>query len=71
VGFLVVDTDVASLIWRDALPAELELQAGARGQVVPADDCWIAACCVVHALPLLSRNRKHFEPLEAYGLELL
>jgi predicted nucleic acid-binding protein len=31
----------------------------------------IAACCVSHGLPLLTRNRKHFEPLEPLGLVLL
>jgi predicted nucleic acid-binding protein len=51
--------------------ARLRGQAARRGYNVPANDCWIAACCVSHGLPLLTRNRKHFEPLEPLGLELL
>jgi toxin FitB len=131
VGVLVIDTDIASLIWRDALPDELDQQllgrislitfvtlgealtgahsggwnprrssglrafyehaftllewddaipyiyarlrgqAAISGHTVPANDCWIAACCVTHDLPLMTRNRKHFEPLEPLGLDLL
>lgn len=130
-GVVVVDTDIASLIWRDALPGELDRkllgqislitfvtlgealtgahsggwdlrrssglrafyehaftllewddaipytyarlrgQAARNGHAVPANDCWIAACCVSHDLPLMTRNRKHVEPLEPLGLDLL
>jgi toxin FitB len=27
----------------------------------PANDTWIAACCLVHGLPLTTFNRKDFE----------
>jgi predicted nucleic acid-binding protein len=40
------------------------------GIIVPANDCWIAACCVSHSHPLLTRNAKHFKALEPYGLQL-
>jgi predicted nucleic acid-binding protein len=46
----------------------LALQAGIT---VPANDCWVAACCVSHDYPLLTRNDKHFKVLEQYGLRLL
>jgi toxin FitB len=45
--------------------------AMAAGTTVPANDCWIAACCVVHGYPLLSGNLKQFGLLESYGLRLL
>jgi predicted nucleic acid-binding protein len=38
---------------------------------VPANDCWVAACCVSHDYPLLTRNDKHFKVAEQYGLRLL
>jgi predicted nucleic acid-binding protein len=46
----------------------LALQAGIT---VPANDCWIAACCVSHSYPLLTHNDKHFKALEQHGLKLL
>lgn len=45
----------------------LAMKAGAQ---VPNNDCWIAACCVVHSLPLLTHDQD-FKPLEAQGLVLL
>jgi predicted nucleic acid-binding protein len=32
---------------------------------------WVAACCTANRMPLLTRNRKDFEPMEDYGLILL
>jgi predicted nucleic acid-binding protein len=46
-------------------------RSAAAGRILGDNDCWIAACCVSHDLPLLTRNRKHFEPLEPLGLDLL
>jgi hypothetical protein len=31
----------------------------------------VAACCTANRVPLLTRNRKDFEPLEDHGLTLL
>jgi hypothetical protein len=31
--------------------------ATAAGYTLGQNDCWIAACCVGHGLPLLTRNR--------------
>jgi predicted nucleic acid-binding protein len=45
--------------------------AAVRGHSAPHNDCWIAACCVSHGLPLMTWNRRHFEPLEPFGLMLL
>jgi predicted nucleic acid-binding protein len=42
------------------------MKAGAQ---VPNNDCWIAACCVVHNLPLLTHDQD-FKPLAAQGLTL-
>lgn len=41
------------------------------GIIVPANDCWVAACCVSHEYPLLTRNARHFKALEPLGLRLL
>jgi predicted nucleic acid-binding protein len=131
VAYVVLDTDVASLMWRGAFPGKLDRQllgrtplvtfvtigeaiagayhgrwsenrlsglrdfyvhtfglvpwgdgipdtygrlmglSAAAGRSLGDNDCWIAACCVSHDLPLLTRNRKHFEPLEPLGLDLL
>jgi predicted nucleic acid-binding protein len=46
-------------------------EAAADGHMIGPNDCWIAACCVGHGLPLLTRNRKHFQPLEPLGLVLV
>jgi toxin FitB len=35
-----------------------------RGRTLPANDLWIAACCIERRLPLLTMNRRHFEDLE-------
>jgi toxin FitB len=37
-----------------------------NGHPVPVNDCWVAACCTAHRYPLLTRNRKDFEPLEDF-----
>jgi toxin FitB len=62
------------LSWKAQIPEAygfLRGQAAAAGYTLGQNDCWIAACCVSHGLPLLTRNRKHFEPLEPLGLVLL
>ena len=41
--------------------AELKAKTSAAGSAVAANDLWIAACAVRHALSLISNNRKHFE----------
>jgi toxin FitB len=59
-----------SLEWSDQIPEAygfLRGEAAAGGYTLGPNDCWIAACCVSHGLPLLTRNRKHFEPLEPLG----
>lgn len=40
-----------------------------RGRRVPANDAWVAACCITHDLPLLTFNRRHFDELP--GLRLV
>jgi len=49
----------------------LRAMAELDGHPVPANDCWIAACCTHNRLPLLTRNRKDFDPLTAHGLVLI
>ena len=80
---LVLDTDVASLMWRNAIPWQLDRQligltlgvtfvtlGEAFAGAYSAHWKHRAACCVSHGLPLLTRNCKHFEPLEPLGLVL-
>lgn len=64
-NFLVLpyDEEVARIWGR--LSAEAEL----RGRPLPANDAWIAACCLSRNLPLLTYNRRHFDPID--GLRLL
>ncbi|HVA62193.1 MAG TPA: PIN domain-containing protein [Terriglobales bacterium] len=39
------------------------------GVTVAANDLWIAACALRHALPLISNNHRHFQPVP--GLQLI
>lgn len=43
----------------------------AVGNPVADNDLWIAATATAVDLPLLTRNRRHFEPLALHGLRLL
>jgi predicted nucleic acid-binding protein len=63
-----------SLSWKQEIPEAygyLRGTAASAGYTLGQNDGWIAACCVSHGLPLLTRNRKHFEPLESLGLVLI
>ena len=42
--------------------ASLRLELKERGTPIPANDLWIAALAIQHALPLLS-NDTHFDPI--------
>jgi len=51
---------------------DLQAHAQLRGRPRPANDTWIAACCLVRELPLITYNRKDFEDFaEHEGLNLL
>lgn len=41
--------------------ARIKSEMAAKGQLISANDLWIAACAVRHSIPLVSNNRKHFE----------
>ena len=63
---LPYDADVAR-IW-----GGLAARAEQRGRRRPANDTWIAACCVQRRLPLLTLNRRDFVDFEQHeGLQLL
>ena len=56
-SLVVLDTDVASRL---------------RGRPRPANDTWIAACCLVREVPLATLNIKDFADFaEHEGLELV
>lgn len=51
---------------------ELQARAQQRGRSRPVNDFWIAACCLVDALPLVTFNAKDFEDFaENDGLQLI
>ena len=51
---------------------ELQAHAQLRGRPHPVNDTWIAACCLVRALPLASLNVKDFADFaEHEGLQLI
>jgi len=51
---------------------ELQAHAQLRGRPRPVNDTWIAACCLVRALPLASLNVKDFADFaEHEGLQLV
>ena len=39
-----------------------------KGYPIAANDAWIAACCLSHDLPLMTLNRRHFEPVDELRL---
>lgn len=50
----------------------LAASAQKRGRPRPVNDTWIAACCIVDDVPLLTLNRTDFEDFARYeGLRLL
>ena len=67
-GVVKLDSDpVISQEW-----GRISADARRRGRPRPANDTWIAACCLVHGLPLASLNLKDFEDFaEHEGLVLL
>lgn len=51
---------------------ELQAQGHLRGSPRPANDTWVAACCLARNLPLATLNIKHFAGFEEHeGLELI
>ena len=51
---------------------ELAATAQTRGRPRPVNDTWIAACCLVDDIPLLTLNRSDFEDFGRHdGLRLL
>lgn len=51
---------------------EISAYAIRRGRKRPVNDTWIAACCLVYGLPLVTRNIKDFEDfVEHEGLDVV
>ncbi len=48
---------------------EITGQALAAGRPLPANDAWIAACCLTHSAALATLNRRDYEQIQ--GLRLL
>jgi predicted nucleic acid-binding protein len=49
----------------------LRTASEALGRPVASNDLWIAASATANGLPLVTLNRRHFEPLTLHGLRLL
>lgn len=49
----------------------LRASTEAVGQPIADNDLWIAACASANGLPLVTLNRRHFEPLTIFGVTLL
>jgi len=49
----------------------LRAASEALGRPVAGNDLWIAASATANGLPLVTLNRRHFEPLTLHGLHLL
>ena len=57
---------------RATLWGEIQAYAQLRGRPRPANDSWIAACCIVRELPLATFNIKDYADFaEHEGLELV
>jgi toxin FitB len=67
-GVVKLDSDpVISREW-----GRISADARRRGRARPANDTWIAACCLVHGLPLATLNLKDFEDFaEHEGMTLI
>lgn len=66
IGFLEYDREVART-W-----GGLSARAWQRGRKRPANDTWIAACCLTAGLPLATLNVKDFADFAQYeGLQLI
>jgi predicted nucleic acid-binding protein len=49
----------------------LRASTEAVGQPISDNDLWIAASASANGLPLVTLNRRHFEPLTLFGVTLL
>jgi tRNA(fMet)-specific endonuclease VapC len=49
----------------------LRASTEAVGRPIADNDLWIAACASANGLPLVTLNRRHFEPLTIFGVQLL
>jgi predicted nucleic acid-binding protein len=69
--FTVVPSDGQQLPPMARTWGGLRVNAERIGFTVPINDAWIAATGVTMGYPLATLNRKHFEPLASFGLDLL
>jgi predicted nucleic acid-binding protein len=72
-GFYREMVDVVGIADEDTAAEYGYLRASteAVGQPIADNDLWIAACASANGLPLVTLNRRHFEPLTIFGLALL
>lgn len=74
-GLRVFLSSVVVLPYSNAVAAawgELQARAQLRGRPRPANDTWIAACCLTRKLPLATLNLKDFTDFAEFdGLQLI
>lgn len=64
---VIHSTDDITRVW-----GELAASGERRGRPRPVNDCWIAACCLAHGLPLATLNVKDFKDFAEYdGLTIV
>jgi len=47
---------------------QLSADCQRRGRIIPANDAWIAACCLSQMVPLMTLNRRHFSDVDGLAL---
>jgi predicted nucleic acid-binding protein len=47
----------------------IQAEGKKKGRQIPQNDGWIAACCLIHDLPLMTLNVRHFK--DVVGLRLI
>jgi predicted nucleic acid-binding protein len=57
--------------WSARRTARLRSATEGLGRPVADNDVWVAASATANGLPIVTLNRRHFEPLSLHGLRLL
>lgn len=68
IGLPMLDTEPAIQAYA-GLCARMMKTPGYRE--IGQNDLWIAAVCLAHGLPLVSRNKRHFDRIKGLRLEVL
>jgi len=53
------------------IAADISKELKKKGKLIDIRDLFIASICINNKIPLLTKNKKHFDRLKKYGLELI